>query len=178
LCPAQAREAPAEGPRDSRRKKGLDIVQAVGGRRAARGVMNYQKTLPATPGRAGGGIVQQICFRRKTLKYRHGHSRRARARGILMRLFPSWIRILAVAVVLKNQLGKKKGALEIGQRITEALRGVHAAQSFEIGRAVFADAHERILVAQASACVGLTWTLQGDQKQIPDELKLGNSWWN
>ena len=141
MRPAQAREAPAEGPRDAWRKKGLDIVQAVRSRRAACGVMNRQKTLPATPGSAGRGIVQQICFRRKALKTGHGDSRRARARGILMRLFPSGIRILAAAVVLfEDELGKKERAVEIGQRITETLRRMHAAQGFQIGRIVFAYA--------------------------------------
>ena len=101
--------------------------------------MNRQETLPATPGRAGRGIVQQICFRREPLKDGHGHSRRAYGRRILIRFFPS--RILILAVVFKNELGKKERAFEIGQWITETLRGVHLAQSFEIGRVVFAYAH-------------------------------------
>ena len=101
--------------------------------------MNREKTLPATPGRAGRGIVQQIGFRREPLKDRHGHSRRTFSRGILIRFFP--FRVCILAVIFKNELGKKERAFEIGQRITETLRGVHSAQSFQIGRIVFAYAH-------------------------------------
>jgi len=50
-------------------------------------------------------------------------------------------RIRFVAVVFENKLGKKKRAVKVGQRITEALRGMHSAQSFEIRRIVFAYAH-------------------------------------
>ena len=83
--------------------------------------------------------MQQISFRREPLKDRHGYPTRTLARGILIRFFP--FRVCILAVIFKNELGKKERAFEIGQRITETLRGVHSAQSFKIRRVVFAYAH-------------------------------------
>ena len=70
--------------------------EAVRGGGAACGVMESQETLPTAARRAGGGIVQQIGFRREALKNRHGHARSTLWRGISVRYFPSRLEVFAV----------------------------------------------------------------------------------
>lgn len=58
-----------------RREKRLGVVQASPGGVAQGRGMKGQKILPALPRGSGGGIVEQIGFRREPLQDGHGDSR-------------------------------------------------------------------------------------------------------
>src|SRR6266404_3354753 len=88
-----------------RRAKRRPKARAICGGRNA---WTSSRPRAAAARRAGGGIVQQIRFRREALKNRHGHARSTLTRGFLIRLFPS--RLEVFAVIFENKLGQKKRA--------------------------------------------------------------------
>jgi len=92
--PAEAGQAAAEGAGYARREKCLNVVEAPGGGAALRGFVEREESLPALMGCAGGGIVQQVGFRREAQQDGHRDAARTCARGwlrqgIAMRHFPA-----------------------------------------------------------------------------------------
>jgi len=91
--PALTRETAAEGARDSRWEKGLDVVETSCGGAVARGFVESEETLPALAGRAGGRVVQQVRFGGEAQEDGHGNTGLGCAvgrlwQGIAMRYFP------------------------------------------------------------------------------------------
>ena len=139
-CPTQLRQAASEGTSDSWWKECLHVVQASRGGIAASSVVECQEVLPALPGRAGAGIVKQICFRCEPLQNCHHDfwPRRSASlhTGILFR------RSRSVVVIFQYKLRHKHRAVKIRERIAETLRVMHVAQCVEVGRRIFADAQQ------------------------------------
>lgn len=132
--PSERFEAASKALGDRRREPGVCVVESAREKIAfASGVQREQAGVTfARPGPVGAllpfsriailvAIDEQIHLARESRERRHGHAAR---------------------VILHDQLRNEDRIGEVGERVTEALARVHAAQRVEIGFRVFANEHE------------------------------------
>jgi hypothetical protein len=118
-APAHSFQAAAERTRHLWRKIRLHVGKPLRGGRLTRGFVQRPEPLPAAARRTVVWIGEQIRFRREPQQ--RGHAR--------------------AALVFNDRAHQKQRIARIGQRVAEALRRVHRAQSGEIGVGVRSNEH-------------------------------------